>query len=77
MAVAFEMVRRMLAADGVRRRVLEVRVPGAFGRSLASGAMRGGADAARGRIAFDDWLRSPDHVPLAPSHEGTQHAVAP
>lgn len=57
-----EMVRRMLAADGARRRVLEVRLPGAFGRSLATGAVRGGADAATGRITFDEWLRSSDHT---------------
>lgn len=57
-----ELVRRMLAADGVRRRVLEVRLPGVFGRALATGAVRGGADAARGRTTFDDWLGSPDHT---------------
>lgn len=66
-----EMVRRMLAADGVRRRVFEVRLPGVFGRALATVAVRGGADAARGRITFDDWLRSPDHTPLQTSREGT------
>lgn len=59
-----DMVRRMLAADGARRRVVEVRLPGAFGRALASGAMRGDDDATRGRIDFDDWLRSADHTPV-------------
>jgi uncharacterized protein YbjT (DUF2867 family) len=71
-----DLVRRMLAADGVRRRVLETRLPGVFGRALASGAMHGGADAARGRITFDEWLRSPDHSPLLRSHEGTRPAAA-
>lgn len=71
-----EMVRRMLAADGVRRRVLEVRLPGVFGRALATGAVRGGDDAIRGRITFDEWLRSPDHSPLPGSSHGTRHAVA-
>lgn len=70
-----ELVRRMLAADGVRRRVLEVRLPGVFGRALATGAVRGGADAARGRTTFDDWLGSPDHTPLPASREGALTAA--
>lgn len=54
--------RRQLAFDGVRRRVLDVRLPGAYGKGLASGSLRGGADAMRGTITFDEWLRSADHV---------------
>lgn len=57
-----DMVRRMSAFDGVRRRVLEFPLPGAFGRTTASGALRGGDDAIRGRIDFDAWLRSGDHA---------------
>lgn len=72
-----DLVRRMYAFDGVRRGVLEVRFPGPFGRSLATGVVRGGDDALRGRITFDEWLRSPDHVPERAGREGTQHAVAP
>ncbi|HEX6955347.1 MAG TPA: hypothetical protein VF156_10760, partial [Agromyces sp.] len=67
--------------DGVRRGVLEVRFPGPFGRSLATGVVRGGPEALRGRITFDEWLRSPDRVPVRPPRarrrEGSQHAVAP
>lgn len=57
-----EMVRRMFAFDGVRRSAVEFPLPGRFGRSLASGVLRGGDDVTRGRIDFDAWLRSPDHT---------------
>lgn len=59
-----DLVRRMFAFDGMRRGVLEVRFPGQFGKALASGAARGGDDALRGRIDFDEWLGSADHVPV-------------
>lgn len=60
--VLVDVARRQLAFDGVRRLALEVRLPGAYGRGLASGALRGGPDAVEGRITFDEWLRSADHV---------------
>lgn len=60
-----DLVRRLHAVEGVRRGVLEVRFPGPFGRALATGAVRGGADAARGRITFDEWLRSGDRAAVA------------
>ncbi|GAA3935738.1 SDR family oxidoreductase [Microbacterium soli] len=56
-----DLARRQLAFDGIRRRVIEVRFPGAYGRGLASGSLRGGADAETGRIDFEEWLRSEDH----------------
>ncbi|MRX44489.1 SDR family oxidoreductase [Agromyces kandeliae] len=59
-----EMVRRMFAHDGVRRPVLEFPLPGPYGRASASGALRGGADADRAAITFDEWLRSADHTPI-------------
>ncbi|MFJ4172425.1 SDR family oxidoreductase [Microbacterium sp. NPDC089696] len=59
--VLVDVARRQLAFDGIRRPVLEVRLPGTYGRGLASGALRGGADAVHGRITFDEWLRSEDH----------------
>ncbi|MFE5670936.1 SDR family oxidoreductase [Agromyces sp. NPDC056523] len=59
-----DMVRRMIAFDGVKRRVVEFPLPGRFGRATASGQLRGGADAQRGTIDFDAWLRSPDHTAL-------------
>lgn len=60
--VLLDLARRQLAFDGVRRRVLGVRLPGAYGKGLASGSLRGGADALRGEITFDEWLGSGDHV---------------
>lgn len=57
-----DVARRQLAFDGVRRRVLGLRLPGAYGRGLASGALRGEAGALQGDITFDEWLRSGDHV---------------
>lgn len=56
-----DLARRQLAFDGIRRAVLEVRFPGAYGRGLASGSLRGTPDAVRARITFDEWLRSDDH----------------
>lgn len=61
--VLVDVARRQLAFDGVRRRVLGVRLPGAYGKGLASGALRGGADATQGRVTFDEWLRGDDHLP--------------
>lgn len=53
-----EMVRRMYAHDGTRRRVLELRFRGAYGRGLASGELRGGTTKALARTTFDEWLRT-------------------
>lgn len=60
--VLLDLARRQLAFDGVRRRVLGMRLPGAYGKGLASGSLRGGADALQGEITFDEWLGSGDHV---------------
>jgi uncharacterized protein YbjT (DUF2867 family) len=57
-----DLVRRMLAFDGVRRRSLEVRLPGRYWRAAASGVLRGGPDAASVGPDFDTWLRSADHL---------------
>ncbi|GGI45804.1 uncharacterized protein YbjT (DUF2867 family) [Agromyces flavus] len=57
-----DLVRRMVAFDGVRRSVIEFPLPGKFGRAMRSGQLRGDADADRGTIDFDAWLRSPDHT---------------
>jgi uncharacterized protein YbjT (DUF2867 family) len=51
-----DMVRRLLRAEGSRLRPVEVSLPGAYWRGTGSGALRGGADAARGAITFDEWL---------------------
>ncbi|MFJ2544185.1 SDR family oxidoreductase [Microbacterium sp. NPDC087589] len=60
--VLVDLARRQLAFDGVQRRVLGVRLPGAYWRGLASGSLRGGADAVQGEVTFDEWLGSEDHV---------------
>lgn len=60
--VLVDLARRQLAFDGVRRRVLGVRLPGAYWRGLASGSLRGGADAVQGEVTFDEWLRGGDHL---------------
>lgn len=59
--VLADLARRQLALDGTRRRVLEVRLPGAYGKGLASGSLRGGPDAVPGTLTFDEWLRGRDH----------------
>lgn len=51
------MIRRLYASDGIGKRVVELRLPGAYGAGLASGRLRGSVD--HGRIAaetFDAWL---------------------
>ncbi|UJP09049.1 NAD(P)H-binding protein [Microbacterium sp. KUDC0406] len=59
--VLADLARRQLAHDGVRRRVLEVRLPGRYGAGLASGSLRGTGTRLEGRITFDEWLESEDH----------------
>ncbi|GAA2240145.1 NAD(P)H-binding protein [Rarobacter faecitabidus] len=56
-----DLARRQLAHDGVRRRVLEVRLPGAYGRGIASGALRGGEARDESSVTFDEWLHGEDH----------------
>src|SRR5699024_8356771 len=52
-----DMIRRMYAHDGTSRRVLEARFPGAYGRGIASGALRGDpANALVGETTFTQWL---------------------
>lgn len=53
-----DVARRQLAHDGLRRRVLEIRLPGAYGKGLASGALRGAEPRREGTMTFDAWLDS-------------------
>jgi len=56
-----EMIRRQYAHDGISRRVVELRLPGTYGRGIASGALRGDPETARiGTMTFDEWLGSED-----------------
>lgn len=57
-----DLARRQLRFDGIRRGVLDLRLPGTYGAGLASGSLRGGPDATHGVLTFDDWLRSSDHA---------------
>ncbi|MFE6995851.1 SDR family oxidoreductase [Microbacterium sp. NPDC057659] len=59
--VLADLARRQLAHDGIRRRVLEVRLPGRYGAGLASGSLRGTDARMEGRMTFDEWLQSEDH----------------
>ncbi|USX48725.1 SDR family oxidoreductase [Lentzea sp. HUAS12] len=59
-----DLVRRMLAHDGSRRRAVELGLPGLYGRGLASGALRGTPPRLEGETTFDDWLNSEDHRPV-------------
>ncbi|PSL37883.1 uncharacterized protein YbjT (DUF2867 family) [Labedella gwakjiensis] len=53
------MIRRTYAHDGIRRRVLDVRFPGAYGAGLASGSLRGGDRTQLvAPTTFDEWLAS-------------------
>lgn len=55
-----DLARRQLAHDGIRRAVLEVRLPGRYGAAAASGSLRGTSDVIRGTTTFDEWLGSDD-----------------
>jgi uncharacterized protein YbjT (DUF2867 family) len=51
-----DMVRRYLAATGRKRPVLQVPLPGAWGRALRDGTTLAGAAARRGEQTFEQWL---------------------
>lgn len=55
-----DLARRQLAYDGIRKAVIELRFPGAYGKGLASGSLRGVEPRIEGTLTFDDWLRSAD-----------------
>jgi uncharacterized protein YbjT (DUF2867 family) len=56
-----DLARRQLAHEGSNRHVWEVRLPGGYGRGLASGSLRGSASRIEGQITFEAWLASEDH----------------
>ncbi|MDQ0785187.1 SDR family oxidoreductase [Streptomyces sp. B3I8] len=51
-----DLVRRYLAATGQRRPVVEVSIPGAWGRGMRDGSLLPGPGARLGRQTFDEWL---------------------
>ena len=54
--VMADLVRRYLAATGQRRPVVEVAIPGAWGRAMRDGSLLAPAGTRRGRQTFEDWL---------------------
>lgn len=50
------LVRQVLRAQGSRRIALPLRIPGAGGKAMASGALLPTDDGPRGRITFAEWL---------------------
>ena len=53
-----ELVRAYLQAEGIRRPVLEVRMPGRMGAALAEGGVLPGPEARQGVQSFAEWLDS-------------------
>lgn len=53
-----DMVRRMFRHDGAGRKVIELQLPGLYGRGLASGDLRGSGTMIATETTFDDWLKS-------------------
>lgn len=51
-----DLARRVSAARGLRRPVLPVRLPGATGRAMATGALLPRAGGPRGTVTFAEWL---------------------
>ena len=53
-----DLARRVNATKGLGRRVVGVRLPGAWGRGMRSGDLTPRADGPRGTLTFEDWLAS-------------------
>lgn len=53
-----DLARRVSRARGLGRRIVPLRVPGAAGRGMRSGALTPAGDGARGRVTFAEWLGS-------------------
>jgi uncharacterized protein YbjT (DUF2867 family) len=51
-----DMIRQVSARQGARRRVIEVRLPGATGKAMAAGKNLAGPEVPRGTQTFADWL---------------------
>jgi uncharacterized protein YbjT (DUF2867 family) len=51
-----DLARRVSRARGLGRRVVPVRMPGAAGGAMRTGALTPASDGPRGRITFDQWL---------------------
>ena len=58
--VLADMIRQVVRARGERRRVIEVRLPGAAGKAMAAGNNLADPDVPRGTQTFADWLIAGD-----------------
>lgn len=58
-----DLVRRYLAATGRRRPVLELPIPGAWGRGMRDGSLVPEAGTRLGRQTFGEWLATQTHRP--------------
>lgn len=54
-----DLARRFSKARGLGRRVVPVRLPGAAGKAMRSGALVPASDGQRGRTTFTEWLAEP------------------
>lgn len=52
-----ELARRLIRAQGMRRRVVPVTFPGAAGRAMRDGSLIPTTPGPRGAVTFEDWLR--------------------
>jgi uncharacterized protein YbjT (DUF2867 family) len=51
-----DLARRVVRANGQRRRVVGIRIPGATGRAMADGALLPTGPGPRGKLTFEQWL---------------------
>ena len=51
-----DLARRVSKARGLGRRVVPVRLPGAAGKAMRSGALVPEGDGPRGLVTFEEWL---------------------
>lgn len=51
-----QLARQVIFRDGSHARVLEVALPGAFGRAMRDGTLVARPDTTLGRVGFDEWL---------------------
>lgn len=56
-ATLADLARRQLRFERRKAAVLSLPLPGAYGRGVRSGVLRGGPDADRGTVTFDEWLQ--------------------
>jgi uncharacterized protein YbjT (DUF2867 family) len=61
-----DLVRRYLFATGKRRPVIEISIPGAWGRAMRDGSLLPEAGTRLGRQTFEEWLATQTADPISP-----------